>query len=64
MIQVAHDASRKTGSKLRKFYLRVRARRGANVAIVVRKILCIVQHPLKNQKMYEEGGSCKEIETG
>jgi transposase len=58
MVQVAHAASKKIGSKLRKFYLRVRARRGANVAIVAlaRKILCILHHLLINQEMYEEPG--------
>jgi len=58
MVQVAHAASKKMGSKLRKFYLRVRARKGANVAIVAlaRKILCILHHLLTNQEMYEEPG--------
>jgi transposase len=61
MVQVAHAASKKIGSKLRKFYLRVRARRGANVAIVAlaRKILCILHHLLMNQEMYEEAGVAK-----
>ena len=61
MVQVAHAASKKIGSKLRKFYLRVRARRGANVAIVAlaRKILCILHHLLMNQEMYEEPGVVK-----
>jgi transposase len=61
MIQVAHAASKKVGSKLRKFYLRVRARRGANVAIVAlaRKILCILYHLLINQEIYEEPGVAK-----
>jgi len=61
MVQVAHAASKKIGSKLRKFYLRVRARGGANVAIVAlaRKILCILHHLLMNQEMYEEPGVAK-----
>ena len=61
MVEVAHAASKKIGSKLRKFYLRVRARRGANVAIVAlaRKILCIIHHLLMNQEMYEEAGVAK-----
>ena len=61
MVQVAHAASKKIGSKLRKFYLRIRARRGANVAIVAlaRKILCILYHLLMNQEMYEEPGAAK-----
>jgi transposase len=61
MVQVAHAASKKIDSKLRKFYLRVRARRGANVAIVAlaRKILCMLHHLLMNQEMYEEPGVTK-----
>jgi len=61
MVQVAHVASKKIGSKLRKFYLRVRARRGANVAIVAlaRKILCILHHLLMKQELYEEAGIAK-----
>jgi transposase len=61
MVQVAHAASKKIGSKLRKFYLRIRARKGANVAIVAlaRKILCILHHLLINQEMYEEPGIAK-----
>jgi hypothetical protein len=44
--QVAHAASKKIGLKLRKFYLRIRARKGPNVAIeaLARKILCILNH--------------------
>jgi transposase len=61
MVQIAHAGSKKIGSKLRKFYLRVRARKGANVAIVAlaRKILCILHHLLSNQEMYEEPGVAK-----
>jgi hypothetical protein len=61
MVQVAHAASKKVGSKLRQLYLRVRARRGANMAIVAlaRKILCILHHLLMNQEMYEELGVTK-----
>jgi transposase len=61
MVQVANAASKKVGSKLRKFYLRVKARRGTNVAIVAlaRKILCILRHLLLNQEIYEEPGVAK-----
>ncbi len=61
LVQVAHAASKKIGSKLRKFYLRVKSRRGAKVAIVAlaRKILCILYHLLMNQEMYEEPGVAK-----
>ena len=65
MVQVAHAASKKIGSKLRKFYLRVKAKRGANVAIVAlaRNILCILYHLLMNQEMYEESGVAKRTRS-
>ena len=65
MVQVAHAASKKIGSKLRKFYLRVKAKRGSNVAIVAlgRKILCILYHLLMNQEMYEESGVTKKTRS-
>ena len=61
MVQVAHAASKKIGSRLRKFYLRVRAKKGAKVAIVAlaREILCILYHLLMNQEAYEEPGVAK-----
>jgi transposase len=56
MVQVDHAASRVKGSRFRRFFLRIKARRGYNVAIVAlaRKILCILYHLLINQEMYEE----------
>jgi hypothetical protein len=65
MIQIAHAASKKNGSKLRKFYLRIRARTGDNVAIVAlaRKILCILHHLLMNQEVYEELGGAKKTKS-
>jgi transposase len=56
LVQVAHAASRVKNSRFRRFFLRVRGRRGHNVAIVAlaRKILCILYHLLINQEMYVE----------
>jgi transposase len=58
LVQVAQAAAKKKGSKLRKFFLRVKARKGHNVAVVAlaRKILCILCHLLINQEMYQEDG--------
>ena len=58
LVQVAQAAAKKKGSKLRKFFLRVKARKGHNVAVVAlaRKILCILYHLLMNQEMYQEDG--------
>lgn len=58
LVQVAQAAAKKRGSKLRKFFLRVKARKGHNVAVVAlaRKILCILYHLLMNQEPYQEDG--------
>jgi len=58
MVQVAQAAAKKKGSKLRKFFLRVKAKKGHNVAVVAlaRKILCILHHLLMNREMYQEEG--------
>ncbi len=56
LVQVAHASSKVIGSRLRKFFLRIKARRGYNIAIgaLARKILCILHHLLINQENYEE----------
>lgn len=58
LVQVAQAAAKKRGSKLRRFFLRVKARKGHNVAVVAlaRKILSILHHLLINQEMYQEDG--------
>jgi transposase len=52
LIWVAHAAAKKKGSKLSKFFLRIRARKGHNVAVVAlaRKILCVLHHLLVNRR--------------
>jgi len=56
LVQVARAASKVKGSRLKRFFLRIKARRGSNVATIAlaRKILCILYHLLINQEMYEE----------
>jgi transposase len=60
MVQVAHAAARVDG-RLRRFYLRVAARRGKKKAVVAlaRKILCIIHHLLVNGEDYVEKGFVK-----
>lgn len=58
MVQVAHAAARTRDSKLRRFYLRIKARKGAKTAIVAlaRKMLTIIHHLLINgEECVEEG---------
>jgi transposase len=65
LVQVAQAAAKKKGSKLRKFFLRVKARKGHSVAVVAlaRKILCILYHLLMNQEMYQEDGVKKSRQS-
>jgi transposase len=57
IIEVAHAIIRtKRDSKLKKFFLRVKARRGTKIGVVAlaRKVLCILYHLLISQELYEE----------
>jgi transposase len=62
LVQIANAASKKIGSKLRRFYLRIKARSGHNVAIIAlaRKILCILHHLLMNREKYVEDDGGKK----
>ena len=48
--------SRTKDSKLKKFFLRIQAKKGSKVAAVAlaRKVLCILHHLLVNQEIYLE----------
>ena len=61
LVQVAHAISRTKNSKLKSFFLRIKAKKGSKVAIVAlaRKVLCIFHHLLVNREMYEESGNLK-----
>jgi transposase len=57
IIEVAHAIIRtKRDSKLKKFFLRIKARRGTKIGVVAlaRKVLCILYHLLISQELYEE----------
>jgi len=62
LVQIANAASKKIGSKLRRFYLRIKARSGHNLAIIAlaRKILCILHHLLMNREKYVEDDGGKK----
>ena len=57
LVEVAHAIARTKNSELKRFFLRIRAKKGYNVAIVAlaRKVLCIIHHLLINREMYEDG---------
>ncbi len=61
LVQVAHAISRTKNSRLKSFFLRIKAKKGTKVAIVAlaRKVLCILHHLLVNREMYEESGNLK-----
>jgi len=63
MVEVAHAAVKKRDSKLREFYLRVKARKGEKTAIVAvaRKMLTIIHHLLVNGEKYVEEGFEKRL---
>ena len=57
IIEVAHAIIRsKRNSKLKKFFLRIKARRGTKIGIVAlaRKVLCILYHLLISQELYQD----------
>jgi len=63
MVEVAHSAVKTRDSKLRMFYLRVKARKGDKTAIVAlaRKMLTIIHHLLVNGERYVEDGFEKRL---
>ena len=65
LVQVAQAALKKRESRFRRFFLRIKARKGHNVAVVAlaRKILCILYHLLMNQEMYQEDGITKSRQS-
>jgi transposase len=57
LTEVAHAIMRsKQNSRLKKFFMRVKARRGVKVGIVAlaRKVLCILYHLLMKQELYQD----------
>jgi transposase len=63
LVQVARVIARGRNSKLKRFFLRVKAKKGSNVAVVAlaRKVLCILHHLLINREMYKEDGINKKV---
>jgi len=63
MVQVARSAVKARDSKLRRYYLRLKARKGDKTAIVAlaRKMLVVIHHLLVNGEMYAEEGFGKRL---
>ena len=60
--QVARFIAKGRNSRPNRFYLRVKAKKGSNVAIVALagKVLCILHHLLTNREMFKEEGFDKK----
>jgi transposase len=57
IVEVAHAIIRsKRNSRLKKFFLRIKARRGMKIGVVAlaRKVLCILYHLLIRQELYQD----------
>ena len=56
LVEVAQAIARTNKSRLKRFFRRVQANKGYNVATVAlaRKVLCILYHLLMNREMYQE----------
>jgi transposase len=57
IIEVAHAITRsKQDSRLKRFFLRIKARRGIKIAVVAlaRKVLCLLYHLMINQELYQD----------
>jgi len=57
IIEVAHAIIRsKQNSRLKKFFLRIKARRGTKIGVVAlaRKVLCILYHLIISQELYQD----------
>lgn len=63
LVQVARVIARGRNSKLKRFFLRVKSKKGSNVAVVAlaRKVLYILHHLLINREMYKEEGINKKV---
>jgi transposase len=58
LVEVAQVIARTNRSKLKRFLLRIQAKKYYNVATVAlaRKVLCILHHLLMNREMYQDEG--------
>lgn len=61
LVQVAHAISRTKNTVLKKFFLKIKAKKGVKKAAVAlaRKILCILHHLLVHKEKYQESGNIK-----
>jgi len=61
LVQVAHAISKSKDSKLKRFFLRILAKKGKKKAIVAlaRKVLCILHHLLVNREKYQDSEMSK-----
>lgn len=63
LVEIARVIARTGNSKLRRFFQRIKAKKGSKVAAVAlaRKVLCMLHHLLTKREMYQEEGIQKNI---
>jgi transposase len=61
LVEVAHAISRTKNSVLKRFFLKIKAKKGTKKAAVAlaRKVLCVLHHLLINREKYQENGNSK-----
>jgi transposase len=68
LVEVAQAIARTNKSKLKRFFRRIQAKKGYNVAAVAlaRKVLCILYHLLMKREMYQEDDviKAKSVDIG
>ncbi len=65
LVEIARVIARTKNSKLKRFFLRIKAKKGSKVAAVAlaRKVLCILHHLLTDREMYQEDGVQKNVKS-
>jgi len=61
LVEVAHSISRTKNIVLKRFFLKIKEKKGTKKAAVAlaRKVLCILHHLLINREKYQENGNAK-----
>ena len=61
LVEVAHAIFRTKNSVLKRFFLKIKAKKGTKKAAVAlaRKVLCVLHHLLINREKYQENGNAK-----
>lgn len=66
LVEIAHSITRVKNTRLKEFFLRIKYKKGVQVAIVAlaRKVLCILHHLLTHKEPYTENNKVKKRVPG